>query len=299
MEKRILFVSDNIDSFLTTAMGKALEAGGYEVIYSKPRLKDLGSIKDFPPIFLIYLDGDVFLYNEALKFLGNKVANSAGRNKCYLYLIGNPIEIEAAYKNIPHSQVAGSFERPVNTSDIITELDLLSTDYSYDLDTPGVEHSAEEDASRRSLLLVDDDSTLLRSMQRWLSKTYNVFITNSGMNTISFLKKRKVDLVLLDYEMPVLSGLEVFQILKSDPDTANIPVIFLTSKDDKNTVIKVLEAKPASYLLKPMPPSILTQTVDEFFRKQQDAEEHPKPAAPEQSPAAPGDDGLEELEPID
>ena len=77
-----------------------------------------------------------------------------------------------------------------------------------------------------------------------------------------------MDLILLDYEMPILSGLETFRILRSEQMTIDIPVIFLTSKDDKKIVMRVLEGKPENYLLKPISPSILTQTVEDFFAKQ-------------------------------
>ena len=300
MEKRILFINESPENFLIVAMIKSLTAAGYEVTTALPHPRELEFIENLPGIFIVYLDGDYDRYKSTLIFCSQKLAEP-NKNR-YLYLIGNPIEIEMAYRVIPHSTVAKSFERPVNTSDLITQLDILCTDYSFDVDKNGVEHSFEgqEDSSKRSILLVDDDATLLRSMQSWLSKKYNVFITNSGMNTISFLHERTVDLILLDYEMPVLSGLEVFQILKNEPRTADIPVIFLTSKDDKSVVMKVLEAKPESYLLKPMPPSILTRTVEEFFKKQAESRLYAqkKKAQKEQFIPHPEEE-LEELESAD
>jgi CheY-like chemotaxis protein len=77
-----------------------------------------------------------------------------------------------------------------------------------------------------------------------------------------------VDLILLDYEMPGLSGLDVLQMLRSEPETAHVPVIFLTGSDDKKTVMAVLAAKPDGYLLKAMPPAVLVQNVEDFFVKQ-------------------------------
>lgn len=300
MEKRILFINESPENFLIVAMVKSLNAAGYEVLSARPHPRELEFIDNMPDIFIVYLDDDYNRYKSTLMFLTQKL--SEPNTQRYLYLIGNPIEIEMACRVIPQSAVAKAFERPVNTSDLITQLDIICTDYSYDVDKNGVEHSFEgaEDSAKRSILLVDDDATLLRSMQSWISKKYNVFITNSGMNTISFLHERTVDLILLDYEMPVLSGLEVFQILKNEPSTADIPVIFLTSKDDKSVVLKVLEAKPESYLLKPMPPSILTRTVDEFFKKQAEEKRYAqkKKNAKEQFIPHPEEE-LEELESAD
>ena len=70
------------------------------------------------------------------------------------------------------------------------------------------------------------------------------------LNAISLLTQHHVDLILLDYEMPVVSGLQVLEMLRSEPATANIPVIFLTAKDDRETVMKVVAAHPEKYLLK-------------------------------------------------
>jgi len=55
-------------------------------------------------------------------------------------------------------------------------------------------------------------------------------------------------------------------MLKNDPRTALIPVIFLTSKDDKETVMKILSAKPEKYLLKNQEPDQLIQKIDDFFK---------------------------------
>ena len=85
------------------------------------------------------------------------------------------------------------------------------------------------------------------------------------MNAISFLATNRVDLILLDYEMPVISGLQVFEMLKTGDKTKDIPVIFLTGKDDKETVLKVISAKPEKYLLKNMPAEELLKAVDDFF----------------------------------
>ena len=276
MEKRVLFVSEVLDSFLITALIKAIEGTGYEVLTTQPHPKEIEDIEDLPNIFLVYLDNDATRYNTTLEFFADKLA-ADNNNSLYLYLVGNPAEIEAAYRYVPHALVTGSFKRPVNTTDLITQMDLVCTGYSLDADSPEnvkTDDAAKLDSGKKSLLLVDDDSAMLRSMQGLLAKNYNIYITNSGMNTITFLKDHSVDLILLDYEMPVLSGLEVFQILRTEPATANIPVIFLTSKDDKDIVMKVLSVKPVNYLLKPISPGILIQTVDNFFKEQEYKEKH-------------------------
>lgn len=267
MEKRVLFVNEDAESFLITAMEKSLETAGYEVIFSLPHPKEIKSLPNLPKIFLVYLDGDETRYNATLTFFESLIIEDPTR---HLFIIGNPIDIENAYRIIDKDLITKAFQRPVNTNDLITQLDIACSGYSMDSTNGGVQRgfTGSEDTSKKTIMIVDDDTSFLRSMQTSLSKKFNVYITNSGLNAVDFLKERTVDLILLDYEMPILSGLETFRILRSEQMTLNIPVIFLTSKDDKRIVMRVLEGKPENYLLKPISPSILTQTVEDFFAKQ-------------------------------
>ena len=117
----------------------------------------------------------------------------------------------------------------------------------------------------RKILIVDDDPILLRTMKAWLDQKYTVYMSNSGKDAIEFLKVNDVDLVLLDYEMPETSGLETFEIMKRDAELYRIPVIFLTAKDDRETVEKVLDAHPEKYILKTLPQIKITKSIDAFF----------------------------------
>lgn len=113
--------------------------------------------------------------------------------------------------------------------------------------------------------MVDDDGTMLRTLKNWLSRKYNVYMANSGMSAITLLAKNKVDLILLDYEMPVVSGPQVLEMIKSEPSTANIPVMFLTGRSDKESVMTAVTLKPEKYLLKSMSSFELIQNIDHFF----------------------------------
>lgn len=250
MEKRILFISEQ-HNFLVMAMIKNLEAANFEVITSQPDIVEIQLKNKLPDIFIVYLEGDLNSFNGTLKYL-KKLLTEEGKDRV-LYLIGTQIEVSAAYEVIPRTMVSASFMRPVNMTDVLTKLNTLMLD---DFESDG----------RKKILVVDDDGIMLRSMQNWLSKRYDVYIANSGMNAITFLGKKHVDLILLDYEMPVASGLQVFEMLKAEPATASIPVIFLTAKDDRETVMKVLAAKPEKYLLKTMDPEELVESVNNFFK---------------------------------
>lgn len=70
------------------------------------------------------------------------------------------------------------------------------------------------------------------------------------MQAITFLLKKKVDLILLDYEMPVVDGPQVLQMLRQEDATKDIPVIFLTGNGTKEAVSRVMALKPSGYILK-------------------------------------------------
>jgi CheY-like chemotaxis protein len=91
-------------------------------------------------------------------------------------------------------------------------------------------------------------------VREWIKDVYKVDVVTAGMQAISFLLKvpedDKVDLILLDYEMPVVDGPQVLQMLRQDPATMHIPVIFLTGNGTKEAVSRVMALKPDGYILK-------------------------------------------------
>ena len=124
-----------------------------------------------------------------------------------------------------------------------------------------------EDIKTKKILIVDDDIAMLRSMRNLLSQRYQTFIVNSGNDAIKFLKNIPVNLILLDYEMPELSGPEVFNLLRENALTKSIPVMFLTAKQDSESVKTAAAFKPEKYLLKSLPPDVILSTIDAFFNK--------------------------------
>ncbi|MBP3231963.1 MAG: response regulator, partial [Anaerovibrio sp.] len=77
-----------------------------------------------------------------------------------------------------------------------------------------------------------------------------VYSVKSGMDAITFLLKTPVDLILLDYEMPVVDGPQVFQMLRQEQSAKHIPVVFLTGVGTREGVERVMALKPDGYILK-------------------------------------------------
>lgn len=113
--------------------------------------------------------------------------------------------------------------------------------------------SAEQYKSNRKtkLLIVDDNSNNLKVLAGLLSKNYSLSFANNGLKAIDICKKLDPDLILLDVMMPEMDGLTVCRILKSNPETANIPVIFLTAKVEDEDIIEGFNAGGVDYIKKP------------------------------------------------
>jgi two-component system, sensor histidine kinase and response regulator len=102
------------------------------------------------------------------------------------------------------------------------------------------------------ILIVDDIPENMVGAERVLKRQgYEVSIASSGEHALAQIKNTAFDLILLDIMMPVMNGFEVCQALKSDPDNANIPVIFLTAVSDMQSVVKGFECGGVDYVTKP------------------------------------------------
>ena len=102
-------------------------------------------------------------------------------------------------------------------------------------------------------------------LQEQLKADYNVATAVNGGLALKFLTKKTVDLILLDYEMPVQSGPQVMTILRNNESTKDIPIVFLTGVKDTEKIKKVLELKPQGYLLKPIETTKLFEAIDKVI----------------------------------
>ncbi|MCI8890498.1 MAG: response regulator [Eubacterium sp.] len=124
-----------------------------------------------------------------------------------------------------------------------------------DLDKQAVEREAaeqqKEQEGKKRILVVDDNGTTLRTMKAMLEEHYEVAVAISGAQAMTSIGKKRPDLILLDYEMPVCDGRMTLEMIRADEDLKDIPVIFLTAVNDRANIEAVLKLKPAGYFLKP------------------------------------------------
>lgn len=123
------------------------------------------------------------------------------------------------------------------------------------LDRAKVEQEAEEKkseaAGKKRILVVDDNGTTLRTIKAMLEDTYEVTVAISGAQAMTSIGKKRPDLILLDYEMPVCDGRMTLEMIRAEEELKDIPVVFLTAVNDRANIEAVLKLKPAGYFLKP------------------------------------------------
>jgi len=129
-------------------------------------------------------------------------------------------------------------------------------------DMAGVDVDLYDTGSRKHILVVDDNALTLRNIKKMLDHQYSVAVAVSAVQAFMSIGRKKPDLILLDYAMPVTDGKMMFEMLHADVEYSKIPVVFLTSMADEHVVKEILSLKPAGYFLKPPKQDKLLETIE-------------------------------------
>ena len=243
----ILLISE-IQGYLAITTQEKLQSFDFKVISTKNDASEIDKIKDQLCAIVVYCSEDLVSDRQFLIYLKDK----ALEDDVMVFAVGNSAELKAVEEVIP-KQYVKSMQRPINVNELAeainTHIEIVGT------------------AIKKKILVVDDSGAMLRNVKAWLGQKYQVIPANSGAMAIKYLAMNRPDLILLDYEMPICDGKQVLEMIRSEKDFADIPVIFLTSKGDKESVMNVMALKPEGYLLKTMEPYQIVKAVNEFFEK--------------------------------
>ena len=114
----------------------------------------------------------------------------------------------------------------------------------------------------KTIFIVDDNDTNLMTAKTALDGTYKAFAVPSAAKMFKLAEKITPDLILLDVDMPEMSGFEAMQILKEDAKLKTIPVIFLTARNDSDTEIRGFEMGALDFINKPFSPPVLIKRIE-------------------------------------
>ncbi|MCR5788491.1 MAG: response regulator [Lachnospiraceae bacterium] len=238
------------ESFLAKSLMTKLAGVNIRTEYARADMKDIEAHADGMQLVILFLSDDIDTVPEALVYLKDTVCDK----DLGLILIGEESQYELVKKTIPQQAVTEWFQRPLDIEQLIKKVSTYMD-----------ENTGEK--RKKSILIVDDDITYMRTVYEWLKGSYHVGMAANGVQAISYLAKNKADLVLLDYEMPVANGPQVLSMLKNDSETEQIPVMFLTGHGDRESVLSVVGLSPVDYLLKTIDKPALLKKLSDFFEK--------------------------------
>lgn len=245
--KKMLFIAEK-ESFITRVLIKKAEDTGVSCGFARSTINDIHEALPEVALVTLYMEHGAKPREDFLHYLSDNLEENGVR----IIVIGEPDDVRYLYDNLPGEVIYQTFSRPVDNAQFQEAI----TVYFEKLNAGDY---------KRKILIVDDDSQYLSLVRQWLKDTYKVYMANSGLQAIKLLGKNKVDLILLDHEMPVTTGPQVLEMLRSDPETSNIPVMFLTGKSDKQSVMAVVALKPEGYFLKTIQKEELLEKLGEFF----------------------------------
>lgn len=180
-------------------------------------------------------------------------------------------EIYPTFTGVMDENVLEILKKPITISEIFATIlkRLDEEDKTRELEEEIAKKKAEEEAAIaeenrvKNILVVDDDANVLKLLKSILGDEYNVATMLSGKMATKYLESKECDLILLDYEMPIENGPEVFKKIKEIESAKDIPILFLTGVADKEKIAEVLRLKPQGYLLKPIDAEKLFEAIKE------------------------------------
>jgi CheY-like chemotaxis protein len=118
------------------------------------------------------------------------------------------------------------------------------------------------ESNKKLILLVDDNPTNLRLGMSILEEKYDIATAPSVNKMFSILENNIPDMILLDVDMPDANGYEAIKVLKTNPETKDIPVIFITARADSEDELEGLSLGAIDYITKPFHPSLLLKRIE-------------------------------------
>lgn len=244
--QNILIVTEKNSLLVRSAMEHFKEME-YNVVVEDLDVQKISKLKDSFEALILYMESDGYEKTQDIIYLRDK----AVEEDIPIFYIGD--EAEELKKLIPDHVLQHVFQRPIDIKQVVQKIDEYVKKFG--------------SHSKKKILVVDDSGAMLRNIKGWLEEKYQVILANSGAMAIKYLATNRPDLVLLDYEMPVVDGSKVLEMIRTESEFSDVPVIFLTSKNDKESILKVMALKPEGYLLKTMEPDKIVQEIDNFFEK--------------------------------
>jgi len=119
-----------------------------------------------------------------------------------------------------------------------------------------------------SVLIVEDETAIVTLLRYNLEREgFQVYSTGDGEEAVTMVKEYRPDIIVLDWMLPSMSGIDVCKQLRWSPDTKGIPIIMLSARGEEGDRIRGLDAGADDYLVKPFSPAELIARIRAVFRR--------------------------------
>ena len=122
-----------------------------------------------------------------------------------------------------------------------------------------------ESEKQKAILAIDDNVTQLKIFEKLLSSRYELALVKSASEALILLDARSFDLILLDVEMPNISGFEFLHEIRKNPKCMSTPVIIVTSHSDKEFQAHAKNSSASDVLIKPVDSEHLVRVIEKAF----------------------------------
>ena len=118
-----------------------------------------------------------------------------------------------------------------------------------------------------NILIVEDDITIRELLSYNLKKKFNILVSSSAENALELCDNNKIHLILLDWMLPEMSGLSFLRTIKKQKYNSEIPIIFVTARDEEEDKIKGITSGADDYITKPFSHLELLARVDAVLKR--------------------------------
>lgn len=232
-EQRVIMLGEK-QTFMKIALVDKIKESKIDCDFMPWTIDNINENWDNTALIILYIDEGVRPPEDILHFLVDKMDETGNK----MIIIGERGDVPIILNQIPSKLVFKTCYRPINNDGFAETV----SDYM---------QKFKLGEFRKRILVVDDNAPTLRSIKAMLEDKYDVQIVPSGTKAMTSIGKKRPDLILLDYEMPVCDGRQTLEMIRSEADLTTIPVIFLTGVSDRAHIEAVLSLHPAGYMLKP------------------------------------------------
>lgn len=124
---------------------------------------------------------------------------------------------------------------------------------------------------RKCIVAVDDSGIILKSLEKLLAETYEFHAFTKGMRALKYLKEEDTpDLIILDIDMEGINGYEMLEMIRKKEELKDVPVIFLTSNNDREHVVKAINGGANDYAVKPINEEVFMGKVHKLLQEEKE-----------------------------